>query len=254
MSRPCTARAVIPPSLALPTGRRLSPCPAPAPTCSYPPHASHRPPTHIPGFFTHPLNISKYLLLIDKYLLIFAVQNKQTMSKQTRTEKILGVMYVLAWLAFIGMVVQAGAILISYGVSVANPVAAKDLYKKMDLYGLRQSNFWYYTVKVILMIALLVLKAYTAWLVVKVLSRIKLKNPFTLETAKMLERISYFILVTWILDLLHNAYTKWLSEGLAGLRDSLVLNETIFLAGVIFVIAQIFKKGVEIQSENDLTI
>ena len=176
------------------------------------------------------------------------------MSKQTRTEKILGVMYVLAWIAFVGMVVQAGAILISYGVSVANPVAAKDLYMKMNLYGLRQSNFWYYTGKVILMIALLVLKAYTAWLVVKVLSRIKLKNPFTMETAKTLERISYFILVTWILDLLHNAYTKWLSEGLAGLRDSLVLNETIFLAGVIFVIAQIFKKGVEIQSENDLTI
>jgi hypothetical protein len=176
------------------------------------------------------------------------------MSKKSRTEKILAVMYVLAWIAFIGLIVEAGAILVSYGVSVANPVAAKDLYMKMNLYGLRQSNFWYYTVKVIMMIALLVLKAYTAWLVVKVLSGIKLKDPFTMETAKMLERISYFILATWILDLLHNAYTKWLSEGIAGFRDSLVLNEFIFLAGVVFVIAQIFKKGVEIQSENDLTI
>jgi Protein of unknown function (DUF2975) len=176
------------------------------------------------------------------------------MSNKTRTEKILAVMYVLSWIAFIGLIVQAGAILISYGVSVANPVAAKDLYMKLNLYPLRQSNFWYYTVKVIMMVALLVLKAYTAWLVVKVLSTIKLKDPFTMETAKMLERISYFILITWVLDLLHNAYTKWLSEGLAGLRESLVLNEFIFLAGVVFVIAQIFKKGVEIQSENELTI
>jgi hypothetical protein len=88
------------------------------------------------------------------------------MSKKSRTEKILAVMYVLAWIAFIGLIVEAGAILVSYGVSVANPVAAKDLYMKMNLYGLRQSNFWYYTVKVIIMIALLVLKAYTACFVV----------------------------------------------------------------------------------------
>jgi hypothetical protein len=33
-----------------------------------------------------------------------------------------------------------------------------------------------------------------------------------------------------------------------------VSGETLFLAGVVFVIAQIFKKGVEIQSENELTI
>jgi Protein of unknown function (DUF2975) len=176
------------------------------------------------------------------------------MSKKSRTEKILAVMYVFAWVAFIGLIIQAGAILISFGVSVANPVAAKDLYMKMNLYNLRQSNFWYYTVKVAMLVALLVLKAYTAWLVVKVLSRIKLKDPFTMETAKTLERISYFILVTWLLDQVQNAYAKWLSEGLSGLRDSLVLNEFIFLAGVIFVIAQIFKKGVEIQSENELTI
>jgi hypothetical protein len=64
------------------------------------------------------------------------------MSKKSRTEKILAVMYVLAWLAFVGLIVEAGAILISFGVSIANPVAAKDLYKKMNLYGLRQYNFF----------------------------------------------------------------------------------------------------------------
>jgi hypothetical protein len=176
------------------------------------------------------------------------------MRNKTKTEKILAVMNVLAWLAFIGLVIQAGAILISYAASIANPVAAKDLYQKLNLYNLRESRFWLYTLKVIMMIALLVLKAYTAWLVIKVLSRIKLSDPFTMEVARMLEQISYFILVTWLLDVAHNTYTKWLSEGIAGLKDSLVLNEFIFLAGVVFVIAQIFKKGVEIQSENDLTI
>jgi hypothetical protein len=176
------------------------------------------------------------------------------MRNKTKTEKILAVMNLLAWLAFIGLIVEAGAILISYGVSVANPVAAKDLYKKMDLYGLRQFNFLYYTIQVILLIASLTLKAYTAWLVIKVLSSIRLSDPFTMGTAKMLEKISYFILATYVLTVLHDACRKWLSEGMTGLKDSLVLNETIFLAGIVFVIAQIFKKGVEIQSENELTI
>lgn len=176
------------------------------------------------------------------------------MSKKSRTEKILAVMYVLAWLAFVGLIVEAGAILISFGVSIANPVAAKDLYKKMNLYGLRQYNFFYYTVKIAMMIAVLVLEAYTAWLVIKILSKIKLADPFTIEVAKILERISIFIMITWIVDSLHIAYTGWLSKGLSGLQDGLELNSFIFLAGIVFVIAQIFKKGVEIQSENDLTI
>jgi hypothetical protein len=32
------------------------------------------------------------------------------------------------------------------------------------------------------------------------------------------------------------------------------LNEFIFMAGVVFIMSQAFKRGVEIQSDNDLTI
>ncbi len=52
-----------------------------------------------------------------------------------------------------GLVAEAGAILISFVVSYTNPEAAKDLFRGIDLYNLRQFNFWYYTQFVSFMIA-----------------------------------------------------------------------------------------------------
>lgn len=163
-------------------------------------------------------------------------------------------MNVLAWVTFIGLLIKAGAILISYGVSITNPEGAKDLYLGVNLYTLRQLNFWQYTLLVSFMIALELLKSYIAFLVIKVLSKIKLANPFTIEISNLLERISYFIFGTWIIAVLYNAHTRWLVKRIAGVPENLISEEFIFLAGVVFVFAQIFKKGVEIQSENELTV
>ncbi len=171
-----------------------------------------------------------------------------------RTEQLLAVMNVLAWVTFIGLMIKAGAILISYGVSIANPEAAKNLYRGMDLYKLRQFSFWHYTSMVSFEVALAALEAYIAYLVIKVLSKIKLTNPFTIGISNMLEKLSYFILGTWVTVMLYNAHTKWLLKRIDGLQENLISGEFIFLAGVVFVIAQIFKRGVEIQSENELTI
>src|SRR2546423_14289109 len=119
-------------------------------------------------------------------------------------------MNVLSWVTFIGLMIKAGAILISYGVSIWNPEGAKNLYMGQNLYILRQFNFLHYTWAVSFMIALLVLEAYIAYLVIKVLSKIKLANPFTFEVSKVIEKISYFIFGTWILAMLYNVHTTWL--------------------------------------------
>ena len=171
-----------------------------------------------------------------------------------KTEQILAVMNVLAWLTFIGLAIQAGAILISYGVSTVNPEGAKNLYRGLNLYSIRQFNFWHYTITVAFMVALCILKAYVAWLVIKLLSKIKLASPFTVVVSAIMERISYFILVLWVTTMVYDAQLSWLSEKIAGLEGNLISGQFIFLAGVVFVMAQIFKKGVELQSENELTV
>src|SRR6476661_7180089 len=101
--------------------------------------------------------------------------------KKTRTFQILTIMRILAWVAFVGFMIEAGAVLVSYAVSVVNPDAARNLYKGLDLYSLRQFNGWHYTGTVSFIIALSLMKAYVSFLVIKTLSNVNLMNPFTME-------------------------------------------------------------------------
>jgi hypothetical protein len=132
---------------------------------------------------------------------------------KTRTEQILTVMHILAWVAFIGFMIESGAILVSFGVSCVNPEGAKNLYEGLNLYDLRHFNFWYYTQHVSFMVLIPLLKSYVCYLLIQIVSKINLENPFTMEVANKLEKIS-----------------------------------------LMFIISQIFKRGVEIQSENELTV
>jgi Protein of unknown function (DUF2975) len=173
---------------------------------------------------------------------------------KTKTERILAIMNVLAYLALIGLLIKAGAILTSYIVSLRNPEGAKNLYLGLNLYTLKEFSFWHYSLNVLLLIALPLFEAFVAYLVIKVLTKIKLENPFTADVSDILERISYFIFGTWIIALFYNEHTGMMLKKIPGLSENKVSTEFIFLAGVVFVFAQIFKKGVEIQSENELTV
>ncbi|HEY9048519.1 MAG TPA: DUF2975 domain-containing protein [Ohtaekwangia sp.] len=175
-------------------------------------------------------------------------------ANKTRTEQILQIMLVLAWIAFIGLMIEAGAVIFSYGLSCINPDAAKNLYKRLDLYSLRQLSFHNYTLAVSFMIALSCMKAYISYLVIKVLTKVNLDNPFTTDVARKLETISYILLETWIVSVLYNAYSHWLLKRTGELAGGNVQGEFLFAAGLVFIIAQIFKRGVEIQAENELTI
>jgi len=174
--------------------------------------------------------------------------------KSSKTVGILMTMNVLAWIVFIGLMIKAGAMIVSYSVSVTNPEAAKNLYMGLNLSNIREYDFWHYTGVVSLLVAILTIEAYTAFLVTKVLSKIKMTNPFTVEVVSIMERISYYIFGTWVVVMLYNAQIGWLAKKIQGLQEHYISGEFIFLAGVVFVFSQIFKKGVEIQTENELTV
>ena len=181
--------------------------------------------------------------------------NKKMKNKtQTRTAQILTVMKILSWVAFIGYLIEAGAILVSFTVSLIDPDTAKDLYNGLNFYNLSQFNLWYYVGAVSFMVALPAMKSFVCFLVIKALSKINLMNPFKMEVAQILERISYVLFGTWILGMLSSAYTGWLLKITGELVGNWVSGEFIFMAGLVFVISQVFKRGVEIQSENELTV
>ena len=173
---------------------------------------------------------------------------------KNRTEQILLVMHVLAWIVFFGLIIKAGAIIVSYVVSTSNAEGAKNLYRGMNLFAVRQFSFWQYTTLVSFMVAILFLEANIAYLVTRVLSKIKMTSPFTIEISKLLEKISYTIFGTWLVVMLYNGHTTWLAKRIDGMEEKFISGEFILLAGVVFVISQIFKKGVELQTESELTV
>lgn len=163
-------------------------------------------------------------------------------------------MYVLSWIAFIGLLVKTGAIMTSFGVSLYNPEASHNLYKGLSLYDLREHSFWYYTQVVSLMIAFSGLKAYIFYLVIQALSKVNLTNPFTMEVAVLLEKISYVLIGIWAVALLYNAQTEWFAKRQIINLDHWSTEGFFLMAGLVFIISQIFKRGVEIQAENELTV
>ncbi len=173
---------------------------------------------------------------------------------KTRTEGVLTVLHILAWVAFVGFMIEAGGLLVSYGISCFYPDSAKGLYKGLDLYDLRQFNFWHYTLSISLSVVLSLLNAYVFFLAIKVLSKVNMTTPFTIEVASLLQQIAVFLMIRWLFAIAKNAHTAWLQEATGKLHGNWVATEFVFVAGLVFLISQVFKRGVEIQSENDLTV
>lgn len=170
------------------------------------------------------------------------------------TSVILVILNVLAWITFVGLMIKAGAILTALGVGIYNPEASKSLYMKLDLSKVRDYYLVYYLSSVGLLAVFVLLEAYVAYMVTRVLSKIKMENPFTPDIATRLQSISYIILFAWVVAMMYNGYSKWLMEKVEGLNVDLISGDFLLIAGVVFVFAQIFKRGVEIQSENELTV
>lgn len=169
------------------------------------------------------------------------------------TGKLLKLMRLLAWLAFIGLLIKAGAILMSFGVSFSNPEAAKDLYKGMDLSRYETYSFFQYAIIVMYFILLYVMQAYIALFGAKLLSAINIEKPFSKTVADLLQKISYTIFGVGILAIVHNIHVAILNVS-TGIIADLIAGEFIFLAGLVYVLAQLFKKGAEMQAENELTV
>jgi len=170
-----------------------------------------------------------------------------------KTKRILKIMHVFAWIALIGLTIKAGAIIISYLVSLGNEGAAKDLYEGMNLIAYKQNSLVHYSIIVGYRVLQFSLQAYIAFLVVKLLSNLNINRPFNLNALKAMQAISYSLLLMWAIVVAHNVHVGVL-EPTTGIKATLVSSEFILMAGIVYVFSLLFKRGLELQSENDLTI
>jgi hypothetical protein len=77
-----------------------------------------------------------------------------------------------------------------------------------------------------------------------------------MEVEKKLERIAYLLLAVWIVSsIFWKIYIYYLSQATGiQLPANTSGDEYLFMSGMIYIISQVFKRGIEIQEENQLTV
>jgi hypothetical protein len=173
----------------------------------------------------------------------------------TRTSLLFKALHIIFWIIFIGLCIKTGALLISFTVSLfVNADGAKNLYLGLNLSDLFTFNKVHYGFIASAIILLTALKAFIAFLVVKIFLNFKLTSPFNETVSVLLFKISYVALGTGILAIAATIYSDWLhKKGISFVQDW-GASEILFFAGVIYIVGVVFKKGTILQTENELTV
>ncbi len=173
----------------------------------------------------------------------------------TTNSIVLKVMNVLFWVAFIGLCIKTGAILISFMVSLfVNDAGARNLYSGLNLFELYSYSKLHYIFTASLLVTLTGLQAFIAYLIVKFFLKFNLSKPFNKELTDIFLRISYVSLGTGVLAMVAEGYSKWIVKHGIAIPIDWSGNEILFFAGVIYLLALVFEKGTDLQNENELTV
>ena len=164
-------------------------------------------------------------------------------------------MNVISWIIFIGYCIKAGAILIVSLISLfGNKRATENLYLGIDLSRLYEFSASHYIIAILALVLITGLKAYIFFMLIRVFKSIDWDKPFNEEVVDMIFKISYVSLTIGVLGIFANSYYTWLKFKVFFSQIDIDTSAYIFMAGVVFIVASLFKRAIEIQQENDLTI
>lgn len=167
-------------------------------------------------------------------------------------------LHIVAWVIFVGLSIEAGALITNFVFSIYNPAMVKNLYQKLDLSEMYNRSKWafYGMYSFILVVALL--KAYLFYIVAMLMHKIDLSKPFNSFVSGRIVKISYCTFSIGIVSYIARQTARNLQHhgyAIDNLNQFWADSQAfILMAAVIYIIAAIFKKGVEIQNENDLTV
>lgn len=168
------------------------------------------------------------------------------------------VLKIVAWILFVGLCIEAGGLLVNFIFSLYKPEFISNLYQKLDLSEMYTRNKWVFYGMYSFILSISFLKAYLFYIVIKLVTKINLSKPFDNYVSNHITQISYYTFTIGILsyiarqtakNLVHHGYV---TDNLNPFwEDSQAF---ILMAAVIYMIATIFKTGIDIQNENDLTV
>jgi hypothetical protein len=167
-------------------------------------------------------------------------------------------LHIIAWIIFVGLCIEAGGLIVNFVFSIYKPEFVQNLYQKLDLSDMYNSSQWVFFGMYGFILAVSLLKVYLFYIVVMLMHKMDLSNPFSSFVSGQITKISYCTFSIGIFSYIARQVAKNIQHHGYNIdklnqfwEDSQAF---ILMAAVIYVIATIFKKGVEIQNENDLTV
>lgn len=178
------------------------------------------------------------------------------------SQDILKTVNIIAWIIFIGLCIEAGGIVFNaFYTLLINPIGAKNFWMKADLSGVYSFDKGYFLVVISLMSIVSILKALMFYLIIKLFHNpdFQFTQPFNRTLDKFISNLAYLSFGIGLFSIWGNRYCEWLTlkEIAVPSLQSLRMaggDVWLFMCAILFVIAFIVKRGVEIQTENELTV
>ena len=167
-------------------------------------------------------------------------------------------LHIVAWVIFVGLCIEAGGLLVNFIFSLYKPEFVQNLYQKLDLSQMYNLNKWVFFSVYGFILFISILKACLFYVVIRLLSKLDLTRPFNSYVADQIKTLSYYTLSIGLISYMAQETTKNLPHygfEIDTLSQFWADSEAyILMAAVIYIIATIFTRGIEIQNENDLTV
>lgn len=169
---------------------------------------------------------------------------------------------VVSWILFVGLAIDAGGYLSNTLFTIfINPACAAGFWGDLDLSHLYTYNFSFFCIFTSILIIISVLKTLLFYFTVKVFheKQLNLIKPFNELFNRYLFRFAFLALAIGLFCYIGKSLLEWLNaQNVAMPAVELVKmggsDVWLFMGITLLVFAQLFKKGIELQSENDLTV
>lgn len=167
-------------------------------------------------------------------------------------------LYIVAWLIFVGLSIEAGGLIVNFIFSLYNPELIPNLYQKLDLSDMYNTSKMAFFGIYSFILSISILKAVLFYIVIRLMHKMDLTKPFNTFVSNQILQISYYTISIGLFsyiareiskNLMHHGFvTDNLNQFWADSQAFIVMG------AVVYIIATIFKKGIELQEENDLTV
>ncbi len=167
-------------------------------------------------------------------------------------------LYIVAWLIFVGLSIETGGLIVNFLFSLFKPGFVPNLYQKLDLTEMYKESEMAFFGIYSLILSISILKAFLFYIVIRLMHKMDLTKPFNTFVTNQILQISYYTIAIGLFSYIARQTAKNLMHH-GFVTDSLDQfwadsQAFILMGAVIYIIATIFKKGVDLQNEHDLTV